>query len=137
MVSPSSAVCPACIRSAGEFALTVCAGVGERTREGNDLYHEMIETGVINLEGDSKVALVFGQMNEPPGARARVALTGLTIAEYFRDEEGQDVLLFIDNIFRFTQAGSEVSALLGRIPSAVGYQPTLSTDMGGMCVSFF
>ena len=107
-------------------------GVGERTREGNDLYHEMIETGVINLEGDSKVALVFGQMNEPPGARARVALTGLTIAEYFRDEEGQDVLLFIDNIFRFTQAGSEVSALLGRIPSAVGYQPTLSTDMGGM-----
>lgn len=109
-------------------------GVGERTREGNDLYHEMIETGVINLEGESKVALVFGQMNEPPGARARVALTGLTIAEYFRDEEGQDVLLFIDNIFRFTQAGSEVSALLGRIPSAVGYQPTLSTDMGGMYV---
>jgi len=107
-------------------------GVGERTREGNDLYHEMIETGVINLDGESKVALVFGQMNEPPGARARVALTGLTIAEYFRDEEGQDVLLFIDNIFRFTQAGSEVSALLGRIPSAVGYQPTLSTDMGGM-----
>ena len=100
------------------------------------MYHEMIETGVINLEGDSKVALVFGQMNEPPGARARVALTGLTIAEYFRDEEGQDVLLFIDNIFRFTQAGSEVSALLGRIPSAVGYQPTLSTDMGGMCVDF-
>ena len=96
----------------------------------------MIETGVINLKGDSKVALVFGQMNEPPGARARVALTGLTIAEYFRDEEGQDVLLFIDNIFRFTQAGSEVSALLGRIPSAVGYQPTLSTDMGGMCVTF-
>ena len=94
----------------------------------------MIETGVINLQGDSKVALVFGQMNEPPGARARVALTGLTIAEYFRDEEGQDVLLFIDNIFRFTQAGSEVSALLGRIPSAVGYQPTLSTDMGGMYV---
>lgn len=112
--------------------LKVNSGVGERTREGNDLYHEMIETGVINLEGDSKVALVFGQMNEPPGARARVALTGLTIAEYFRDEEGQDVLLFIDNIFRFTQAGSEVSALLGRIPSAVGYQPTLSTDMGGM-----
>jgi F-type H+-transporting ATPase subunit beta len=109
-------------------------GVGERTREGNDLYHEMIETGVINLDGESKVALVFGQMNEPPGARARVALTGLTIAEYFRDEEGQDVLLFIDNIFRFTQAGSEVSALLGRIPSAVGYQPTLSTDMGGMFV---
>lgn len=95
----------------------------------------MIETGVINLKGDSKVALVFGQMNEPPGARARVALTGLTIAEYFRDEEGQDVLLFIDNIFRFTQAGSEVSALLGRIPSAVGYQPTLSTDMGGMLVA--
>ena len=114
---------------------SVFTGVGERTREGNDLYHEMIETGVINLEGDSKVALVFGQMNEPPGARARVALTGLTIAEYFRDEEGQDVLLFIDNIFRFTQAGSEVSALLGRIPSAVGYQPTLSTDMGGMCVT--
>lgn len=110
----------------------VFCGVGERTREGNDLYHEMIETGVINLEGDSKVALVFGQMNEPPGARARVALTGLTIAEYFRDDEGQDVLLFIDNIFRFTQAGSEVSALLGRIPSAVGYQPTLSTDMGAM-----
>ena len=116
---------------------SVFTGVGERTREGNDLYHEMIETGVINLEGDSKVALVFGQMNEPPGARARVALTGLTIAEYFRDEEGQDVLLFIDNIFRFTQAGSEVSALLGRIPSAVGYQPTLSTDMGGMCVVSF
>lgn len=111
---------------------SVFTGVGERTREGNDLYHEMQETGVINLQGDSKVALVFGQMNEPPGARARVALTGLTIAEYFRDEEGQDVLLFIDNIFRFTQAGSEVSALLGRIPSAVGYQPTLSTDMGGM-----
>lgn len=111
-------------------------GVGERTREGNDLYHEMIETGVIQLEGESKVALVFGQMNEPPGARARVALTGLTIAEYFRDEEGQDVLLFIDNIFRFTQAGSEVSALLGRIPSAVGYQPTLSTDMGAMYVFF-
>ena len=115
-------------------AFTFQPGVGERTREGNDLYHEMIETGVINLDGDSKVALVFGQMNEPPGARARVALTGLTIAEYFRDEEGQDVLLFIDNIFRFTQAGSEVSALLGRIPSAVGYQPTLSTDMGGMLV---
>ncbi|EAU88709.2 ATP synthase subunit beta, partial [Coprinopsis cinerea okayama7 len=111
---------------------SIFCGVGERTREGNDLYHEMIETGVIQLEGDSKVALVFGQMNEPPGARARVALTGLTIAEYFRDEEGQDVLLFIDNIFRFTQAGSEVSALLGRIPSAVGYQPTLSTDMGAM-----
>jgi len=109
---------------------SVFAGVGERTREGNDLYHEMIESGVINLEGDSKVALVFGQMNEPPGARARVALTGLTQAEYFRDEEGQDVLFFVDNIFRFTQAGSEVSALLGRIPSAVGYQPTLATDMG-------
>jgi len=112
---------------------SVFCGVGERTREGNDLYHEMIETGVIQLKNDkSKAALVFGQMNEPPGARARVALTGLTIAEYFRDIEGQDVLLFIDNIFRFTQAGSEVSALLGRIPSAVGYQPTLSTDMGGM-----
>jgi len=111
---------------------SIFCGVGERTREGNDLYHEMIETKVIQLDGDSKVALVFGQMNEPPGARARVALTGLTIAEYFRDEEGQDVLLFIDNIFRFTQAGSEVSALLGRIPSAVGYQPTLSTDMGAM-----
>src|SRR3984893_7827965 len=105
-------------------------GVGERTREGNDLYHEMIETGVIQLEGNSKVALVFGQMNEPPGARARVALTGLTVAEYFRDEEGQDVLLFIDNIFRFTQAGSEVSALLGRMPSAVGYPPNLATEMG-------
>jgi len=111
---------------------SVFTGVGERTREGNDLYHEMIQTGVIKLDGDSKAALVFGQMNEPPGARARVALTGLAIAEYFRDEEGQDVLLFIDNIFRFTQAGSEVSALLGRIPSAVGYQPTLSTDMGSM-----
>ena len=111
---------------------SIFCGVGERTREGNDLYHEMIATGVIKLEGESKCALVFGQMNEPPGARARVALTGLTIAEYFRDDEGQDVLLFIDNIFRFTQAGSEVSALLGRIPSAVGYQPTLSTDMGGM-----
>ncbi len=110
---------------------SVFAGVGERTREGNDLYHEMIESGVIDLEGDqSKVALVYGQMNEPPGARARVGLTGLTQAEYFRDDEGQDVLLFIDNIFRFTQAGSEVSALLGRIPSAVGYQPTLATDMG-------
>ncbi len=110
---------------------SVFAGVGERTREGNDLYHEMIESGVIDLEGDqSKVALVYGQMNEPPGARARVGLTGITQAEYFRDEEGQDVLLFIDNIFRFTQAGSEVSALLGRIPSAVGYQPTLATDMG-------
>ncbi|KAJ2886767.1 atp2, beta subunit of the F1 sector of mitochondrial F1F0 ATP synthase, partial [Coemansia aciculifera] len=111
---------------------SVFAGVGERTREGNDLYHEMITTGVIKLDGASKAALVYGQMNEPPGARARVALTGLTVAEYFRDEEGQDVLLFIDNIFRFTQAGSEVSALLGRIPSAVGYQPTLATDMGVM-----
>merc|ERR1711926_72233 len=112
---------------------SVFAGVGERTREGNDLYHEMIEGGVISLKDkNSKVALVYGQMNEPPGARARVALTGLTVAEYFRDQEGQDVLLFIDNIFRFTQAGSEVSALLGRIPSAVGYQPTLATDMGGM-----
>merc|ERR1712048_519057 len=112
---------------------SIFAGVGERTREGNDLYHEFMETGVINLKDNtSKVALVYGQMNEPPGARARVALTGLTIAEYFRDVEGQDVLLFIDNIFRFTQAGSEVSALLGRIPSAVGYQPTLATDMGSM-----
>ncbi|XP_065666141.1 ATP synthase subunit beta, mitochondrial [Hydra vulgaris] len=112
---------------------SVFAGVGERTREGNDLYHEFMETGVINLKDkSSKVALVYGQMNEPPGARARVALTGLTVAEYFRDVEGQDVLLFIDNIFRFTQAGSEVSALLGRIPSAVGYQPTLATDMGTM-----
>ena len=111
---------------------SVFCGVGERTREGNDLYHEMIQSGVIKLEGESKAALVYGQMNEPPGARARVALTGLTIAEYFRDEEGQDVLLFVDNIFRFTQAGSEVSALLGRIPSAVGYQPTLATDMGQM-----
>merc|ERR1712055_918490 len=112
---------------------SVFAGVGERIREGNDLYHEMIEGGVINLKDDSsKVALVYGQMNEPPGARARVCLTGLTVAEYFRDKEGQDVLLFIDNIFRFTQAGSEVSALLGRIPSAVGYQPTLATDMGTM-----
>ncbi|GFQ70855.1 ATP synthase subunit beta, mitochondrial [Trichonephila clavipes] len=112
---------------------SVFAGVGERTREGNDLYHEMIEGGVISLKDKtSKVSLVYGQMNEPPGARARVALTGLTVAEYFRDEEGQDVLLFIDNIFRFTQAGSEVSALLGRIPSAVGYQPTLATDMGTM-----
>ncbi len=110
---------------------SVFAGVGERTREGNDLYHEMVDSGVIDLDGDnSKAALVYGQMNEPPGARARVGLTGLTLAEYFRDEEGQDVLLFIDNIFRFTQAGSEVSALLGRIPSAVGYQPTLATDMG-------
>merc|ERR1711988_956638 len=111
---------------------SVFTGVGERTREGNDLYHEMQETSVIQLDGESKVALVFGQMNEPPGARARVALTGLTVAEHFRDQEGQDVLLFIDNIFRFTQAGSEVSALLGRIPSAVGYQPTLAVDMGGM-----
>lgn len=110
---------------------SVFAGVGERTREGNDLYREMIESGVINLEGEgSKAALVFGQMNEPPGARARVGLTGLTLAEYFRDEEGKDVLFFVDNIFRFTQAGSEVSALLGRIPSAVGYQPTLATEMG-------
>jgi F-type H+-transporting ATPase subunit beta len=110
---------------------SVFAGVGERTREGNDLYHEMIESGVIQLDGaGSKAALVYGQMNEPPGARARVGLTGLTVAEYFRDEEGQDVLFFVDNIFRFTQAGSEVSALLGRIPSAVGYQPTLATDMG-------
>jgi len=111
---------------------SVFAGVGERTREGNDLYHEMIEGGVIKLDGPgSRVSLVYGQMNEPPGARARVALTGLAVAEYFRDQ-GLDVLLFIDNIFRFTQAGSEVSALLGRIPSAVGYQPTLATDMGAM-----
>ena len=113
--------------------VSVFAGVGERTREGNDLYHEMIELGVIKLDGPgSKVALVYGQMNEPPGARARVGLSGLTVAEYFRDDEGQDVLFFVDNIFRFTQAGSEVSALLGRIPSAVGYQPTLSTDMGAL-----
>ncbi|MDA1311115.1 MAG: F0F1 ATP synthase subunit beta [Proteobacteria bacterium] len=112
---------------------SVFAGVGERTREGNDLYHEMMESGVIQLDGPgSKAALVYGQMNEPPGARARVALSGLTVAEYFRDQEGQDVLLFVDNIFRFTQAGSEVSALLGRIPSAVGYQPTLATDMGSL-----
>tara|TARA_Y100000589_G_scaffold329314_1_gene375504 strand:- start:385 stop:1806 length:1422 start_codon:yes stop_codon:yes gene_type:complete len=111
---------------------SVFAGVGERTREGNDLYHEMIESGVINPDGESKAALVYGQMNEPPGARARIGLSGLTVAEYFRDEEGQDVLFFVDNIFRFTQAGSEVSALLGRIPSAVGYQPTLGTDMGGL-----
>ena len=113
---------------------SVFAGVGERTREGNDLYHEMIESGVINpnkLE-ESKVALVYGQMNEPPGARARVGLTGLTLAEQFRDQSGTDVLFFVDNIFRFTQAGSEVSALLGRIPSAVGYQPTLATDMGAL-----
>ena len=117
--------------------VSVFAGVGERTREGNDLYHEMCDAGVIKLgengstEG-SKVALVYGQMNEPPGARARVALSGLSVAEYFRDEEGQDVLFFVDNIFRFTQAGAEVSALLGRIPSAVGYQPTLATDMGAL-----
>merc|ERR1712115_242134 len=112
---------------------SVFAGVGERTREGNDLYHEMIEGGVISLkDSSSKVALVYGQMNEPPGARARVALTGLTVAEHFRDQEGQDVLLFVDNIFRFTQANSEVSALLGRIPSAVGYQPTLATDLAGL-----
>ncbi len=116
--------------------VSVFAGVGERTREGNDLYHEMIDAGVIKLGDDttegSKVALVYGQMNEPPGARARVALSGLSLAEYFRDEEGQDVLFFVDNIFRFTQAGAEVSALLGRIPSAVGYQPTLATDMGAL-----
>ncbi|MBX6374826.1 MAG: F0F1 ATP synthase subunit beta [Acetobacteraceae bacterium] len=117
--------------------VSVFAGVGERTREGNDLYHEMIDAGVIKLNDDgstdgSKVALVYGQMNEPPGARARVALTGLSLAEYFRDEQGQDVLFFVDNIFRFTQAGAEVSALLGRIPSAVGYQPTLATDMGAL-----
>ena len=111
---------------------SVFAGVGERTREGNDLYHEMIESKVIDLEGESRATLVYGQMNEPPGARARVALTGLSQAEYFRDEEGKDVLFFVDNIFRFTQAGSEVSALLGRIPSAVGYQPTLATEMGAM-----
>jgi ATP synthase F1 beta subunit len=112
---------------------SVFAGVGERTREGNDLYHEMIESGVIKIDGPgSRCALIYGQMNEPPGARARVGLTGLTVAEYFRDEEGKDVLLFIDNIFRFTQACSEVSALLGRIPSAVGYQPTLATDLGAL-----
>ncbi|MDE0799762.1 MAG: F0F1 ATP synthase subunit beta [Rhodospirillaceae bacterium] len=116
----------------GHGGYSVFAGVGERTREGNDLYHEMIESGIIDLEGESRVSLVFGQMNEPPGARARVALSALTQAEYFRDEEGKDVLLFVDNIFRFTQAGSEVSALLGRIPSAVGYQPTLATDMGAL-----
>ncbi|MEA3048333.1 MAG: F-type H+/Na+-transporting ATPase subunit beta [Sphingomonadales bacterium] len=123
----------------GHGGTSVFAGVGERTREGNDLYHEFLDAGVIAKDEDgnatsegSKVALVFGQMNEPPGARARVALSGLTIAEYFRDQEGQDVLFFVDNIFRFTQAGSEVSALLGRIPSAVGYQPTLSTDMGAL-----
>merc|ERR1712110_142906 len=117
----------------GHGGYSVFAGVGERTREGNDLYHEMIESGVISLDSDkSKVALVYGQMNEPPGARSRVALTGLTQAEYFRDHEGKDVLFFVDNIFRFTQAGSEVSALLGRIPSAVGYQPTLATEMGAL-----
>ncbi len=123
----------------GHGGTSVFAGVGERTREGNDLYHEFLDAGVIAKDADgnaisegSKVALVYGQMNEPPGARARVALSGLTIAEYFRDVEGQDVLFFIDNIFRFTQAGSEVSALLGRIPSAVGYQPTLATDMGAL-----
>jgi F-type H+-transporting ATPase subunit beta len=123
----------------GHGGVSVFAGVGERTREGNDLYHEFLEAGVIASDKDgnaisegSKVALVFGQMNEPPGARARVALSGLTMAEYFRDVEGQDVLFFVDNIFRFTQAGSEVSALLGRIPSAVGYQPTLATDMGAL-----
>ena len=123
----------------GHGGTSVFAGVGERTREGNDLYHEFLDAGVIAKDADgnptpegSKVALVFGQMNEPPGARARVALSGLTIAEYFRDQEGQDVLFFVDNIFRFTQAGSEVSALLGRIPSAVGYQPTLATDMGAL-----
>ena len=111
---------------------SVFAGVGERTREGNDLYEEMKAFGVINLDGQSRASLVYGQMNEPPGARARVGLTGLTIAEYFRDDENRDVLLFIDNIFRFTQAASEVSALLGRIPSAVGYQPTLATDLGAL-----
>jgi F-type H+/Na+-transporting ATPase subunit beta len=113
---------------------SVFAGVGERTREGNDLYHEFIDSGVIDIENleKSKVALVYGQMNEPPGARARVGLTGLTLAEQFRDQSGTDVLFFVDNIFRFTQAGSEVSALLGRIPSAVGYQPTLATDMGAL-----
>ncbi len=120
----------------GHGGVSVFAGVGERTREGNDLYHEMIDAGVIKLNDNdtegSKVALVYGQMNEPPGARARVALSGVTMAEYFRDEEGQDVLFFVDNIFRFTQAGAEMSALLGRIPSAVGYQPTLSTDMGAL-----
>jgi len=117
----------------GYGGYSVFAGVGERTREGNDLYHEFLEAKIIDKDGpNSKVALVFGQMNEPPGARARVALSGLTQAEYFRDVEGKDVLFFVDNIFRFTQAGSEVSALLGRIPSAVGYQPTLATDMGGL-----
>jgi F-type H+-transporting ATPase subunit beta len=123
----------------GHGGTSVFAGVGERTREGNDLYHEFLDAGVIAKDAEgraisegSKVALIYGQMNEPPGARARVALSGLTIAEYFRDQEGQDVLFFVDNIFRFTQAGAEVSALLGRIPSAVGYQPTLSTDMGAL-----
>ncbi|WP_298225420.1 F0F1 ATP synthase subunit beta [Acidocella sp.] len=121
----------------GHGGVSVFAGVGERTREGNDLYHEMVDAGVIKLNEDgttegSKVALVYGQMNEPPGARARVALSGVTMAEYFRDQEGQDVLFFVDNIFRFTQAGAEMSALLGRIPSAVGYQPTLATDMGAL-----
>jgi len=116
----------------GHGGYSVFAGVGERTREGNDLYHEMMDSKIIDHDGQSRVSLVFGQMNEPPGARARVALSALTQAEYFRDEEGKDVLLFVDNIFRFTQAGSEVSALLGRIPSAVGYQPTLSTDMGAL-----
>ncbi len=117
----------------GHGGVSVFAGVGERTREGNDLYYEMVDSGVIKLDGEgSKVALVYGQMNEPPGARARVALSGLTMAEYFRDKEGQDVLFFVDNIFRFTQAGAEVSARLGRIPSAVGYQPTLATDMGAL-----
>ena len=116
----------------GHGGYSVFAGVGERTREGNDLWHEFVEAGIISPADpdNSKATLVFGQMNEPPGARARVALSALTIAEYFRDEEGQDVLLFVDNIFRFTQAGSEVSALLGRMPSAVGYQPTLGTEMG-------
>jgi len=116
---------------------SVFAGVGERTREGNDLYYEMLESGVNKIDENndttgSRCALVFGQMNEPPGARARVGLSGLTVAEYFRDEENQDVLLFVDNIFRFTQAGSEVSSLLGRIPSAVGYQATLATDIGAL-----
>jgi F-type H+-transporting ATPase subunit beta len=118
----------------GHGGFSVFCGVGERTREGNDLYHEMMDSGIIKAKGssESKVTLVYGQMNEPPGARARVGLTGLTVAEYFRDVEQQDVLLFIDNIFRFTQANAEVSALLGRIPSAVGYQPTLATDLGGL-----
>ncbi len=118
----------------GHGGYSVFAGVGERTREGNDLWHEMMDSGVIDKTdlSKSKVALIYGQMTEPPGARARVALTGLTVAEYFRDQEGKDVLLFVDNIFRFTQAGAEVSALLGRMPSAVGYQPTLATEMGGL-----